>query len=65
MIVYLPIEKSTDMQLNMVRIGPLQSVVRIFDPRFNLVCIFIYDPVRDPKSVVRSKADDPDENNRS
>ena len=29
----------------MVRIGPIRSVVRIFDSRLYLVCIFIYGPV--------------------
>ena len=47
MSVYLPIETSTDMiriiwNLYMVRIGSIRSVVRIFDSRLYLVCIFIY-----------------------
>ena len=43
----------------MVQIDSIRPMVRIFDPRFYLVCIFIYRPVRDPKSAVRSKADGP------
>ena len=63
MIVYLPIETSTVMKV--IHGADWSDKVRGFDPRFYLHSIFIYGLVIDPKSAVRSKADDPDESRRS